>query len=418
MVASPPSDPEKVLALRAELPATAAGIFMNAGTCGPIPTPSAHAAAEVAERELAVGRAHRDAYDELLIRMDEARAVLAAVLGTTLDRVALTHSTTEGMNIAIDAVPWRAGDRVVTTNNEHPGVMGPLAMLRDRFGVEIDIVDVGEGGDDERAVAGIVAALRRETRLVAISHVLWTTGAILPVARIVEAAHAQGIPVAIDGAQAAGAIPVDVDAIGAEFYAVPGQKWLLGPEGTGALAVSVEALAWAEPSFAGFFGAAKPYEVGREHLWAGARRFESAGYHKPSIVALARSAGWLSMAVGLPWAHARSAALAHDAADRLRRIPGVIVATPQANAGTLVTFEIRGWAAHSIVDELGHRIFLIARPIPGTDRVRLSVGWWNTEDEVGRVLDAVGELARHTPDTLPRRPTIEIVDAVAGQGDR
>ena len=417
MVTPLPSDPEKVRALRAELPATAAGIFMNAGTCGPIPATSARAAAEVAERELTIGRAHRDAYDDLLVRMDEARAAIAAVLGTTLDRVALTHSATEGMCIAIDAVPWRRGDRVVTTDNEHPGVTAPLAMLRDRVGVEIDVVRVGDGGDDDRTMAGIEAALRRETRLVALSHVLWTTGAILPGERIGAAAHAQGIPVAIDGAQSAGAVPIDVDRIGAEFYAAPGQKWLLGPEGTGALAVSSDALAWAEPSFAGFFGSATPYGVGREHLWADARRFESAGYHKPSIVAFARSVGWLSMFVGLPWAYARSARLARDAAERLTRIHGVAVASP-ANAGPLVTFSIRGWDPQSVVDELGRRIFLISRAIPGTDRVRLSVGWWNTEEEVGRVLDAIAELARHTPETLPRRPTISIVDAVADLGER
>jgi L-cysteine/cystine lyase len=307
---------------------------------------------------------------------------------------------------------------VITTNHEHPGVTAPLAMLRDRVGVEIDVVDVGEGGDDDRTVAAIEAAIRRETRLVAVSHVLWTTGATLPAARIVDAAHAQGVPVALDGAQAAGAIPLDVDAIGADFYAVPGQKWLLGPEGTGALAVSAEALGWAEPSFAGFFSSATPYAVGREHLWADARRFESAGFHKPSVVALARSAGWLSMYVGLPWAHARAAALARAAAARLARVPGVTVVTPGTNAGTLVTFTVRGWGSQAVVDELGRRIFLVARPIPGTDRVRLSVGWWNTEDEVGRVVDAVAELARHTPETLPRRPAIAIVDAVADLGDR
>jgi L-cysteine/cystine lyase len=414
----PPSDPAKVRALRAELPATAAGIFMNAGTCGPIPVTAARAAAEVAEHELTVGRAHRDAYDELLLRMDEARASIAAIVGTSFDRVAMTHSTTEGMCLAVDAVAWRRGDRIVTTDNEHPGITAPLAMLRDRVGVEIDVVAVGDGGDEDRVVAGIEAAIRRETRLVAVSHVLWTTGAILPAARIVEVAHAQGVPVALDGAQAAGAIPLDVDAIGAEFYALPGQKWLLGPEGTGALAVSREALGWAEPSFAGFFSSATPYSVGRDHLWADARRFESAGFNKPSIVALARSTGWLSMYVGLPWSHARAAALARDAAERLARIPGVTVATPRSNAATLVSFSVRGWGAQAVVDELGRRIFLIARAIPGTGLLRLSVGWWNTEDEVGRVADAVGEIARHTPETLPRRPAISIVDAVADMGDR
>ncbi len=412
------SDHAKVLALRAELPATSAGIFMNAGTCGPLPATSAKAAAEVADRELAVGRAHRDAYEELLVRLDEARAGAAAVLGTTLDRVALTHSTTEGMCIALDAIDWRPGDRVITTGDEHPGITAPLAMLRDRAGVEVDVVDVAGGGDDERAVAGVVAALRPQTRLVALSHVLWSTGAILPVERIVEVAHEAGVPVAVDGAQAAGAIPVAFDAMGADFYAAPGQKWLLGPEGTGMLAVSRAALEWAEPRHAGYFSAATPYGAGREHLWADARRFETAGYHKPSIVALARSIGWLSMFVGLPWAHARSAALARDAADRLGRIPGVTVLTPKGSAGTLVTFSIAGWSAQAAAEEMGRRIFLIARFLPGGERIRLSIGWWNTEHEVGRVTDAVAELARHTPETLPRRPAIAIVDAVADMGDR
>ena len=411
-------DPEKVRAIRADLPATAAGIFMNAGTCGPIPLPAAEAAAAIAERELRVGRAHRDAYDELLVRMDEARAAIAAVLGTAVDRVALTGSTTEGLAAAILAVDWRAGDRVVTTAHEHPGLTATLAMLRDRRGVEIDVVDVGDGGDHDRTVAAVAAAVERRPRLVALSHVLWTTGAVLPAARIVDVAHAAGVPVALDGAQAAGAIPLDIDAIGAEFYAVPGQKWLLGPEGTGALAVSDAALAWAEPLAAGYFGAATPYATGREHLWADARRFEIAGFHKPSIVGLGRSVGWLSMYVGLPWAYARAAALATDAAARLRRIPGVSIVTPSDAAGTLLTFRVAGWPSDTVIDELGRRIFLVARPIPGLDAIRLSIGWWNTEDEVGRVADAVAELARHTPDTLPRRPTIAVIDALAELGDR
>jgi len=422
-------DPDKVRAIRADLPATAAGIFMNAGTCGPIPLPAAQAMAAVAERELTVGRAHRDAYDELLVRMDEARAAVAAVLGAAVDRVALTGSTTEGLAAAILAIDWRPGDRVVTTAHEHPGLTGTLAMLRDRRGVEIDVVDVGDGGDHEKTVESVQAAVEtvaaaaettvaRRPRLVALSHVLWTTGAVLPVERIVEVAHAAGVPVALDGAQAAGAIPLDVDAIGADFYAVPGQKWLLGPEGTGALAVSAAALDWAEPLAAGYFGGATPYGTGRAHLWADARRFEVAGFHKPSIVGLGRSVGWLSMYVGLPWAYARSAALAAEMAAKLRRIPGVTVVTPHDAAGTLLTFRIAGWPAQTVVEELGRRIFLVARPIPGFDAVRLSIGWWNTDDEIGRVADAVAELARHTPDTLPRRPAIAVIDAMTEPGDR
>ena len=411
-------DLDKVRAIRAELPATAAGIFMNAGTCGPIPASAARAMAEVADRELSVGRAHRDAFDELLLRMDETRAAVAAVLGTEVDRVALTGSTTEGLCAAILAIDWRRGDRVVTTRHEHPGLAAPLAMLRDRHGVEVDAVDIGDGGDHDRTVAAIEAAVGRGPRLVALSHVLWTTGAVLPAARIVDVAHAAAVPVLLDGAQAAGAIPLDFDAIGADFYAVPGQKWLLGPEGTGALAVSSSALDWAEPSMAGYFSTATPYATGRADLWADARRFEAAGFHAPSIVGLGRAIGWLSVFVGLPWAQARAASLAADAAAMLRRIPGVSVVTPADAGGTLVTFRIGGWGAETAVEELGRRIFLVARPIPGFDAVRLSIGWWNTGDEVRRVGDAVAELARHTPETLPRRPVIAVLDAVAELDDR
>lgn len=411
-------DDVKVRALRAELPATAAGIYFNTGTCGPIPRESARAMAEVAEWELAVGRSHPAAYEELLVRMGEARAALAAVLTTAVDRVALTGSTTEGMSAAIWAIDWRAGDRAVTTSHEHPGLLGSLAMVRDRRGVELDIVDIGDGGDDDRTLAAMETALRWKPRLLAFSHVLWSTGAVLPASRLVELAHAHDVPVAIDGAQAAGAIPVEADLIGAEFYATSGQKWLLGPEGTGALAVSERALSWAEPTLAGFFSAATPYATGRKALWADARRFEPAGFHKPIVTALARSVGWLSMQVGLPWAHERAARLASGTAERLARIPGVLLMTPRRSMATLVTFRIAGWTSEAALEELGRRIFLIARPIPGMDAIRLSVGCWNTEDEIERVVDAVAELARHTPETLPRRRSLTDLDAFPDAGER
>ena len=170
--------------------------------------------------------------------MDEARAVVAAVLGTEMDLVALTHSTTEGINLALGTIDWRAGDRAVTTSLEHPGVTGPLALLRDRLGVEVVEAEIGDGGDDARTLAALeAAAAGGRTRAIVASHVAWSTGAVLPAAAIAALARRCGAVGILDGAQSAGAIPLAVDEIGADFYAVSGQKWLLGPEGTGALAV-------------------------------------------------------------------------------------------------------------------------------------------------------------------------------------
>ena len=264
--------------------------------------------AEVADRELRVGRATEDDHLELLQRMDEARAAIAAVMVAGPGSIALTHSATGALNIAGWAIDWRAGDRIVTTGSEHIGVLGPLTTIRDRFGAELVLADVGE--EDESTMAALDRAIGPGTKLVALSHVTWTTGARLPIARIVELAHARGALVAVDGAQAIGAIPVDVGALGPDFYAVPAQKWLLGPEGMGALYVAPEVLDRARRTFAGDDSFATYDLGGSVSVQPDARRFEVAGYHPPSVVGMARSVAWLSMYVGLDWVHRRGTALA------------------------------------------------------------------------------------------------------------
>jgi len=411
MVSPSLPDAERVAAIRAALPATRACIYLNTGSCGPLPAEAAAAMAAVANRELTVGRAHREAFDEILARLDEARAGVAAVLTTDLDLVAITHSTTHGLNLALGSVAWRPGDRAVTTNHEHPGLLVPLAGIRDRFGAEIAAVDIGDGGDDERTLAAIEAALTPATRLVALSHVLWTTGAVLPVARIAALAHRRGIALVLDGAQAAGAIPVAVDEIGADFFATSGEKWLLGPEGTGALHVCRDLVGSIVPPVAGFFSTAEPYGT---ELAPDARRFEAAGFHAPSVAGLARSVGWLLTSVGLPWAMERAGRLARAAAERLATTPGVTLVTPRERMATLVSFRVAGWPAADVVEALGRRAHAVTRAIPGHELVRLSIGFFTSDGELGRVLDAVEEIAAHEPGTLPTHPPIEFLEALPG----
>lgn len=411
MTEPPAPERERLASVRAGLPATRAGIYLNTGTAGPLPSEAAAAMDEVAGRELALGRATRDSYAELLGRLDEARSVVAAVLGTDMDLVAITHSTTDGVNLALGTIAWRPGDRVVTTTLEHPGVTGPLALLHDRLGVEVVEAEIGNGGDDELTLSALEAAVAGgRTRAVVASHVTWSTGAILPAARIAAMARRGGAVSVLDGAQSGGSIPLAIDEIGSDFYAVSGQKWLLGPDGTGALAVRRAIVTEVLPPVGGFLAAATPYAVGRAALHADARRFETAGIHKPSIVGLARSAGWLSMFVGLPWAHARAARLAAGAADRLASMPGVALVTPRERMATLVTFGVTGWSGNQVAEALGRRVFAIVRSIPGTEWVRLSVAFFTTDEELRRVLDAVEEIAAATPETLPARPAIQFLE--------
>ena len=401
-------DDEKVAAVRAALPATGAGIYLNTGTAGPLPRETAAAMAEVAEWELATGRAHASLFAETFERMAEARAAVAAILTSDIDTVALTHSTTDGMNIGSWSVDWRPGDRAVTNSLEHPGGLGPLYAARDRFGVDLAIVDLGDGGDDAQTLAAFEAAITPRTRLVSISHVAWSTGAVLPVARIAELAHARGALVVVDGAQSAGAIPVDPGALGADVYAIPGQKWLLGPEGMGALWVRPEALERVHQTFAGYFSFETADGRGMGVPWSSTRRFEATNYHRPSVVGLARSCGWLSMYVGLDWAYRRAATLARRAADLLAAIPGVELLTPRHQMATLVSFRIAGWTPDQALDELGRRVFAIARTLPPVNALRVSVGFFNTDEEIERFCAAVAELAAHTPETLPPRRALPL----------
>ena len=120
------------------------------------------------------------------------------------------------------------------------------------------------------------------------------------------------------------------------------------------------------------------------------------------------------MYVGLPWAHERAARLAAWAADRLASIPGVTLVTPRSTMATLVTFRIAGWPAAAAVAELGTRTFAILRDLPMLDALRISVGFWTTEDELERFAVGVELLAGHTPETLPPRRTLTIL----GSDDR
>ena len=394
-------DPEKVDAIRRLLPATSAGIYLNAGSVGPMPAETQAAMDEQAAHELAVGRAKVDQFLAFLDRMAEARAAVAAVMVADPDDIALTHSVTDGLNLVISSLRWAPGDRVLTTNHEHPGVLGPLQALRDRLGVVVDRIDVGDGGDDEQTLAAFRSALERPVKAVVISHVLWTTGAILPVGRIGTMVREAGAITIIDGAQAAAAIPVSLEDLDVDAYAMPGQKWFLGPEGMGALWVRRSFADAVVPATSGYLAYSSfSGELGGT-LHPGARRFEATGFHRPSVIGLGRSCGWLSMFVGLPWAIERANRLAAAAADRLAEIPGVSLLTPRGHSGTLVTFRIEGWSSGRAAGELGSRAFAILRNIPPVDAVRISVGFWNTESELETVARTVELLAAHTPETLP-----------------
>jgi L-cysteine/cystine lyase len=402
-------DAEKLAAVRAALPSLASGIQLNTGSCGPMPVEAVAAMSQLVDYERDVGRADTAYYDELVVRIDEARAAVAAVIGGELDEVALTHATTDGMNQGSWAVDWQRGDVAVTTTHEHAGGLGPLYALRDRLGINLRFAEFDGAASEDDVVAAFDRAITPGTRLVSFSHVLWTTGMVLPVRRIADLAHERGAVVLVDGAQAAGAIPVSVADLGVEMYSISAQKWLLGPEGMGAFWVRRDFIEAAKPSFRGHFSFASYDSKGGEAPFPDARRFQGSPFHRPSVVGMARAIGWLTMFVGLEFVHRRGMAMARYAADRLAGIEGVTLLTPRDQMATLVSFRIDSWPAQAALEELGARTFAVIRTLPLVDALRISVGFWSTEAELDRFLDGVRLLAAHTPETIPARRTLTVV---------
>ncbi len=406
-------DAEKVAALRDALPATGAGIYLDTATAGPLPAETAAAMSEADDWDLRVGRAREDREDDVAQRADEARAVLAALVGAQAREVALCPGIDSALAVAAHSAGLRPGDCVLVTSLDGPAVHAAAIGLRNGLGAKVDVARVDPADGPDEIAAAVRGAMTDRTRMVISGHVYGGTGTGVPVAAVADAVRATGAWLIVDASQSAGAIPVDVTALGGDFVAFATDRWALGPEGTAALWTGRRAIAEGRPSYAG----ASAYETlttaGTAVPWPDARRFEPAILPRRTLLGLARSVGWLEMYVGLQWAFERTARLIAFLRAELAATPGVEVVT-QAPAAGIVTFRIGAWGADEAATELGRRVFAILRPLPELEALRASVAWFNTEDELARFTGAVREIAAHTPQTLPRRPSLVILPADGG----
>ena len=198
--------------------------YLNAGTFGPLAQETIDAVSAQTALELERGRGGKAYFDELIDVRARVRELFAGLLGTTADHIAVTASTTTGCQIVLSGLRLGPGDEIVTTDEEHFGLLGPLHVSGARVRVAAT-----RGRPEEEALAAVLAEVGPRTRLVALSHVSWVTGNLLPV----DAIKAEtGLPLLVDGAQSAGAVPVAMGEI--DYYTVSGQKWLCGPDATGA----------------------------------------------------------------------------------------------------------------------------------------------------------------------------------------
>ncbi|MGH7919153.1 MAG: aminotransferase class V-fold PLP-dependent enzyme [Candidatus Dormibacteraceae bacterium] len=382
-----------VEAVRAELPATQRLAYLNTGTAGPLPTRTAEAMRRAADAELSDGRIGMSGFFAFFDQLDQLRAALAAQFGARPSEIGLTHNTTEGMNIGAWSLDLRPGERVVTTTLEHGGGLLPLYQLHRRRGIEVHFVPCGNG-EREIVLEGMRQAIRPGVRLVVLSHVSYQTGAVLPIREVAEMAHEVGALVVVDGAQSAGAIPLDLHGLGVDVYAIPGQKWLCGPEGTGAVFVREARLPEVEATFVGGFGvdhhSFRADRVGFVPA-EGSRRYEIGSVYRPSMIGLHTSLTWLQGLGPIPKAIGD---LVSYCLGRLTEVPGAEVLTPrQPEMSGLVAVRLPGADVERCVEWLSERRVAI-RSIADNGALRISCGFFNTRAEIDRTVALLQEFQR------------------------
>lgn len=343
---------------RALFPALERVAYLNAGSMGPLATPTVEYMQAELDDQLDEGRGDLSFFEHMLERRDRVRTRFAETISVPAENVALTSSTTEGCNIVLSGLGLGPGDEILTSDTEHFGLLGALHAS----GASIRIAP-------EDAV---VDAVSERTKLIAISHVSWVSGNSLDPTRVKEET---GLPVLVDGAQAVGAIPVDASVF--DFYTVSGQKWLCGPDSTGALYVhDPEALRIAWPSY---FSQQSHSPDGSFEPSPGAARFDSGWIPPTSLSGLIAA-----LRIAPDWRFARIAEMAAACRERLTERFEVVTRPGQAG---LVSFRPAGDA-----EEVSARLYeagVVVRFLPGRDLVRASCGWWTSEDDLDRLLAAL-----------------------------
>jgi L-cysteine/cystine lyase len=256
------------------------------------------------------------------------------------------------------------GDEIVTTDTEHFGLLGAL----DASAATVRVAAV-RAQPPERALEIILAEVTPRTRLIALSHVSWQTGNLIPVEELQDAS---GLPMLVDGAQSAGAIAVDATRY--DYYTISGQKWLCGPDATGGLYVrDPEALAVALPTM---FSQEGYDETGSFTPRPGAARFDSGWIGTPSLAGLEAALGTVPH-----WAAHHATETSARAWTLLANRFELATAPGQAN---LVSF-----VAPDDPEKIARRLYehgIVVRSMPGTPWLRISCGWWTSDEDLQRLI--------------------------------
>ena len=250
-----------IQAIRTQIPALAHTAYLNTGWSGPPPTRVAQAMKDRIDQELELGPIMPEVLESGREIQSQARAAVARLLNTSLEEVLVTRNTTEGLNIVLSGLDWDQGDEIIICDMEHGSVIAPAQLMGQRYGVAVKVVDLEVQDSSEVILTKIEAEFTPKTRMVFVSHILYATGRKMPAEELRKLTKDKGIFLMLDGAQTGGHIELDMASSGFDFYSIPGQKWILGYEGSGALFIRREHLERIHPAHTGGRGIASPADA-------------------------------------------------------------------------------------------------------------------------------------------------------------
>ena len=382
---------------RQQFPALANKTYFNYGGQGPMPQAAIDAINNSQEYIQRRGPFSSEVNAWITQEVEQTRLAIASELNTPAETITITEDVTVGCNIAMWGIDWQAGDRILLSDCEHPGIIATAAEISRRFGVEVDTCPLMATLNQGDPTDVIAQHLQSHTRLVVLSHLLWNTGQVLPIDKIAEVCKqhqgSRPLQILVDAAQSVGLLPLNLTELGADFYAFTGHKWLCGPAGVGGLYVRPEAQSTLHPTFIGWRSVVTD-STGKPTNWQpDGRRYEVA------TSAFSQYAGLrAAIATHQQWGTAQEryqqiCKLSQYLWQRLNDLSDTIclrTAPPQAG---LVSFQLKN---SSSTDKVHLKLVqyletqgLMARTLLDPDCVRACVHYFTLESEIDQLVSEI-----------------------------
>jgi L-cysteine/cystine lyase len=383
---------------RRQFPALANKAYFNFGGQGPLPQASLEAIRQAYDYIEFHGPFSAGANDWITEEANQTRLAIASELAAPVETITLTENITVGCNIAMWGIDWQAGDHMLLTDAEHPGIVATAQEIARRFDVEISTCPIMATLNQGNPTEVIAQHLQPRTRLVVLNHLLWNTGQILPLTEIVEVCRryskgTQLIRVLVDAAQSVGCLPLNLTELGADFYAFTGHKWLCGPEGLGGLYVRPDAFESISPTFIGWRGIATG-KTGQPVGWKpDGRRFEVATSSYPLYAGL-RAAIATHQQWGTPQERYEQICQLSEylwqGLSQLDVVKCLKISPPQAG---LVSFVLTNEQSHThLVQSLEQQGFML-RTFLNPNCVRACVHYFTQQAEIDQLVEAIKRIA-------------------------